>query len=305
MAGDFQVAGGNGAALFTLKVHRGDGMALAAMNWKGGKPPNDFVGFAIEYKEPGGNKFFALKNRLAFRGVDGSLNPNSLSTRLSPIQKFRWIHFPRNAEMEGDFTYRVTPVFMNDADELSYGEFQEAAIQLRRETYPGQLNVTFTRGFVSSQAFVDRYELAGPISKLLPAKASAGLTFKPTHPKTDEALAWMGFEARSAILEVLDQAIADKGAQVRVVAYDLNEPDVVSRLRSRERQAAAHAEPAAQQDHRGRRQGEAGGVRVDQLQLARLFRAIEQRGGSSREEGDGAVPRGVRELLDAEARGVR
>ena len=40
----------------------------------------------------------------------------------------------------------------------------------------------------------------------------------------------MGFEARSAILEVLDQAIADKKAQVRVVAYDLNEPEVVSRL---------------------------------------------------------------------------
>ena len=40
----------------------------------------------------------------------------------------------------------------------------------------------------------------------------------------------MGFEARSAILEVLDQAIADKKAKVCVVAYDLNEPDVVSRL---------------------------------------------------------------------------
>jgi phosphatidylserine/phosphatidylglycerophosphate/cardiolipin synthase-like enzyme len=40
----------------------------------------------------------------------------------------------------------------------------------------------------------------------------------------------MGFEARNAILEVLDQAIADTGSQVRVVAYDLSEPDVVSRL---------------------------------------------------------------------------
>ena len=34
----------------------------------------------------------------------------------------------------------------------------------------------------------------------------------------------MGFEARSAILDVLDQAIADTNAQVRVIAYDLNEP---------------------------------------------------------------------------------
>jgi phosphatidylserine/phosphatidylglycerophosphate/cardiolipin synthase-like enzyme len=113
---------------------------------------------------------------------------------------------------------------------LSYGDAQEAALELRRETYPDQLNVTFTRGFVSSQAFVDRYQSAGDISTLLPAKADDGLDFVPTHPKAEEALAWMGFEARDAILEVLDQAIADEEAQVRVVAYDLSERDVVSRL---------------------------------------------------------------------------
>jgi phosphatidylserine/phosphatidylglycerophosphate/cardiolipin synthase-like enzyme len=230
MKRDFQVEGRNDAAPFTLKLHRGDGMTLVAMNWKNGIPPQDFVGFAIEYKEPDGDRFFALKNRLSFPGAGGDVNASRLSTRLSPIQKFRWVHFPRNAELPGEFVYRVTPVFMNDADELSYGEAQEAAIELRRETYPEQLNVTFTRGFVSSQAFVDRYQAAGPISKLLPAEASAGLDFVPTHPKADEALAWMGFEARSAILEVLDQAIADQEAQVRVVAYDLSEPGVVSRL---------------------------------------------------------------------------
>jgi hypothetical protein len=156
MASDFQVSGKNGAALFTLKLHRGDGMCLVAMNWKNDKPPKDFVGFAIEYKEPGGQKFFSLKNRLAFPGSGGDVNPSRLSTMLSPIQKFRWVHFPRNAELPGEFVYKVTPVFMNAQDELSYGEAQEAAIELRRETYPGQLNVTFTRGFVSSQAFVDR-----------------------------------------------------------------------------------------------------------------------------------------------------
>lgn len=230
MTGEFQINGRNAAAPFTLKLHRGDGMALIAMNWKNGQPPQDFVGFAIEYKEPRGDRFYALKNRLGFRAADGKVNANQLSTRLSPIQKFRWVHFPRNAELEGEFIYRVTPVFMNAADELSYGDAQEAAIELRRETYPGLLNVTFTRGFVSSQAFVDRYASAGDISTLLPAKASDGLTFTPTHPKTKAALAWMGFEARSAILEVLDQAIADPQAEVRVVAFDLNEPGVLARL---------------------------------------------------------------------------
>jgi phosphatidylserine/phosphatidylglycerophosphate/cardiolipin synthase-like enzyme len=65
---------------------------------------------------------------------------------------------------------------------------------------------------------------------LLPAEAADGLTFTPTHPKAEEALAWMGFEARSAILEVLDQAIDDKNAQVMVIAFDLNEPEIVNRL---------------------------------------------------------------------------
>jgi phosphatidylserine/phosphatidylglycerophosphate/cardiolipin synthase-like enzyme len=227
---EFQVSGQNDAALFTLKIHRGDGMALIAMNWKDGEPPQDFVGFAIEYKEPGGDRFFPLKNRLNFPGPGGEVNPDRLPTTLSPIQKFRWVHFPRNAELPGEFVYRASPVFMNERDELSYGEPQEAAIELRRETYPGRLNVTYTRGFVSSQAFVDLFASEGPISQLLPSKADDGLTFTPTHPKAEEALAWMGFEARHAILEVLDEAIADEEARVRVVAYDLNEPDVVLRL---------------------------------------------------------------------------
>jgi phosphatidylserine/phosphatidylglycerophosphate/cardiolipin synthase-like enzyme len=230
MSSDFQITGTNAAALFSLKIHRGDGMALLAMNWKKGQPPTDFVGFAIEYKEPGGAKFFALKNRLGFAKTGGAVDPNRLSTLRSPIQKFRWVHFPRNAELDGDFTYRVSPVFMNAQDELSYGDPQEVAIELRRDTYPGKLNIAFTRGFVSSQAFVDRYESIAPIATLIPDDADKGLTFVPTHPKAKEALAWMGFEARHAVLEVLDKAIADKKAQVRVIAYDLSEPDVVSRL---------------------------------------------------------------------------
>ena len=231
MIGDFQVDGQNEAAPFTLKIHRGDGMALLAMNWRNGRPPNDFVGFAIEYREPGGDRFFALKNRLTFADGSGGVNPNRLSTRLSPIQKFRWVHFPRNAELNGEFVYRVTPVFMSASDELSYGEMQQAGVELRRETYPGKLNVSFTRGFVSSQAFVDRYtDAQHGIETLIPAKADEGLDFAPTHPKAMEALRWMGFEARSAILEVLDEAVADTQAQVRVVAYDLSERDVVQRL---------------------------------------------------------------------------
>ena len=56
----FQETGANSKAPFTLKVHRGDGMALLAMNWKKGMPPRNFVGFAIEFREPGNDKFWAI-----------------------------------------------------------------------------------------------------------------------------------------------------------------------------------------------------------------------------------------------------
>ncbi len=231
MTGEFQITAKNDAAPFSLKLHRGDGMTLLAMNWKTGTPPVDFVGFAIDYQEPDGERFFPLRNRLAFPGSEGDVNPNKMSTRLSPIQKFRWVHFPRNAEKPGEFSYRVTPVFMSTVGELSYGESQAAGIVLARETYPGKLNVTFTRGFVSSQAFVDRYVTATDgLETLIPPTADEGLDFVPTHPKAEEAYGWMGFEARSAILEVLDQAIADTTAIVRVIAYDLNDPAIVARL---------------------------------------------------------------------------
>jgi len=230
MPNTYEVEGTSATALFTLKVYRGEGACLLAMNWKSGEPTKDFVGFAIEYQPPGSTTFRDVPNRLAFPQTDGEANPATLATRLSPIQKFRWVHFPPAVAAPGDFVYRVTPVFMDPAGKLSYGDPQQASIDLQDETYPGELNVAFTRGFVSSQAFVDRFESAGDISTLLPAKADDGLKFKPTHPKTKEALNWMGFEAARAVLSLLDEALKDPSAKVKVVAYDLNEPDVVARL---------------------------------------------------------------------------
>jgi phosphatidylserine/phosphatidylglycerophosphate/cardiolipin synthase-like enzyme len=229
MAVEFEVEGESKEALFTLKVRRGEGAALLTMDWKDGKPSDDFVGFAIESQAPGDKDFSPLFNRISFPSADGSEDANSKSTRESPIQKFRWMHFPQDAEVKGEFTYRVTPVFMDEKDKLTYGEPQTAAIGLGDETYPEKLNVAFTRGFVSSQAFVDHWG-ADAIPELLPSSADKELDFVPTHPKAEEALNWMGFEAARAILDLLDRALEDKSAQVRVVAYDLNLPAVVERL---------------------------------------------------------------------------
>lgn len=231
---EFLVRGTNEQALFTLAVYRGEGMCLLAMNWKDDKPPTNFVGFGIDYKEPNGTQFWALSNSLSFPGSSAHTGPNAQSSHLSPIQKFRWVHFPMNANLPGLFTYRVTPVFMDidDGNKLSYGDVQQADIELQAETYPGELNIAFTRGFISSQAFVARFGSgAGSVSAILPATANEGLTFKAGDAAREEtALAWMGFEARSVILGALDAALADSTAQVRVCAYDFNDLEIVSRL---------------------------------------------------------------------------
>ena len=159
-----------------------------------------------------------MKNRLNFEGNAGTRSsaarPPSFSILVAPIRKFRWVHFPFNAELPGAFTSRVTPVFMNANGEPHYGIAQLAKIDLARETDPGLLNVAFTRGFVSSQAFVDRYASKGPSDTLLPATSKQGLTFVPTHPRKDDGYQWMGFEARREILKRLPKS------KVRVIIDD-------------------------------------------------------------------------------------
>ena len=234
MTMDWQVEGKNAVAPFTLKLHRGEGMVLIAMNWRQGEPPLDFVGFAVEYLPPDGDRFYAIKNRIAFPGRDkpseDGAPPEQYPTTEAPLQSFRWIHFPRIANVHGLFTYRVTPMFMNAAGELSRGLAQEAQISLYAETLPGKINVAFTRGYVSSQSFVDRYGGAEGFKKLIPAKADEGNDFVSTHPKAKDAYAWMGFEARARIVGLLDAAIEDEAAEVMVVAYELNLPELIERL---------------------------------------------------------------------------
>jgi hypothetical protein len=223
---DFLVEGKSTTAPFTLKLYRGEGMVLVAMNWRTGTPPRDFVGFAIEYKKPAAAKFSAVRSTKNFPG-----GPRNAKSTEAPFQRFRWVVFPFQSFTEGDYLFRVTPMFMDAQGKLSGGDPQEATLELLRETYPGLLNVTFTRGFVLSQAFVNRYEDSGPIETLIASAGDDPLKFVPTHPEAESALPWMGFEARGAILDVLRTAIDDPKAEVSVVAYDLNEPLIVDRLK--------------------------------------------------------------------------
>lgn len=220
---DFSVA--KAVQGFRVKLWRGERMCLLGMDVD--QPEADLVGFSIEVMEPGGRHFVPLNNRLNFsydqpasKAVTGG---RLFSSLVAPFQKFRWIHFPWNIK-NGTYRYRVTKIHMPQDGKLVRGRRIELAISLDPVTYDGFLDVGFTRNFASSQAFAEKF---GSQPELIPDRASAGLEYAKAKGSVYQ---WLGFEALHLLEDLLDTAIADPNCKVDLLAYDLNEPDIVSRL---------------------------------------------------------------------------
>ena len=101
---------------FAMKLWRGERMCLLGFDVE--KPEEDFVGFAIECREPGGKEFVPLRNRLAFsydpaegEQVTGDRQFSSLA---APFQKFRWQHFPLDV-LEGKYKYEAFAMYYDGA----------------------------------------------------------------------------------------------------------------------------------------------------------------------------------------------
>ncbi|HVG18231.1 MAG TPA: phospholipase D-like domain-containing protein [Blastocatellia bacterium] len=217
---------------FSMKLRRGERMCLLGFDVDNPEP--DFVGFAIESRQPGTQKFQTLLNRLAFsydEAVEDAVTGGRLypSTE-APFQIFRWIHFPKEPK-SGTYTYRATKMHMPKDGVLERGTSIELKLPLNPVTYDGFLDVGFTRNFASSQAFIDKFPKGTNMdkvgSKIIPGKSDDGLKF-PKMP--GDIYKWLGFEAHDLLFEFLNEAVKDKTVTLDVFAYDLNEPDMVERL---------------------------------------------------------------------------
>jgi hypothetical protein len=224
---------------FTMKLWRGERMCLVAFDVKAPEP--DLVGFAIECRSPAtGAQFEPLMNRITFADADPGATEVTGSRKFpstgSPFQKFRWVHFPANPQ-KGTYTYRGTKVHMPADGVLKPGTSIDLDISLDPQTYQGFLDVGFTRGFASSQAFRDKFAADSDVdvmgAKIIPRAGLSGLSFKKVAPGAiaqGDIYEWMGFEAHDLVFSFLDDAVADPAVSLDVFAYDLNEPDFLSRL---------------------------------------------------------------------------
>lgn len=217
-----QSAGG-----LTFKVYRGEGVALLAFDLDPAQATDDFVGFSIEVQYPGSTRWGALKNRLHFDNPPNVERPRSFPSTEAPFQKFRWVHVPTEVK-PGEFRYRVTAHYMDADGVLHAGPQVENAISLEAQTISGFLNVGFTRGFASSQAYADRFNNEAGILPVPGSPAAASLDHDMA--PFEKNYAWLGFEARRLLIGVLDEVAADTSLTLDALIYESKEPDVLKRL---------------------------------------------------------------------------
>ncbi|MBA8899508.1 phospholipase D-like domain-containing protein [Phyllobacterium sp. P30BS-XVII] len=218
---------------FRVKLWRGEYMCLLGFDVDA--PEDDFVGFAVEYKEPKGTKFLNLRNRIAFdygepakKAVTGG---GKFPTTEAPLQMFRWVHFPYEPQ-DGIYTYRITKMHMPEDGKLVRGTVIELPIRYDAVTYDGFLDIGFTRNFASSQAFEDKKKRLHLTNDIIPANADDGLAFASRKAEIAKTgiYDWLGFEAHRLLFGFLDWAVKDPTIEVDALAYDLNEPDFLAQL---------------------------------------------------------------------------
>lgn len=205
-------------------VHRGDGAALLAFDVDADLAP-DLAGFAVECVPPKGEPY-QLLNRLSFeQEITAETKPSEREwtpTDEAPIQKFHWVHYPKDVP-PGKFTYKATAMLFAAGEEtkLKQGPSAQETLELRDEGY-GELELGFTRGYISSQAYAERFDNAD----ITPTPSTAVFDTAPY----EEQYSWLGSHARKLVFALIDETEADEDLALDVFAYDFDEPEIARRL---------------------------------------------------------------------------
>lgn len=209
-----------------VTAYDGDGVILLAFDIDEDKTQN-LAGFAVKVVTPDKGPYksneYWLKNRLSFnRGLSKEtvLTPDKWTdSNKAPFQTFHWVHFPGAGP--GKYTYTVYACYFKENGDIDLGPSIQVEADLSHSS-SSNLDVGFTRGYISSQAYADRFKNAG----IRPKVKSIDFDTAPYEAQYK----WLGAHAREMIFEFLKECLDDVSINVDVFSYDFDEPDMVRKL---------------------------------------------------------------------------
>jgi hypothetical protein len=214
----------------TIAAYRGDGGVLLAFDLDQALTPH-LAGFAVQCAPPQGRSYF-LSNRLNFAQAAPPITSATTAAQrrwwpsdTAPLQKFRWVHFPSDL-VPGAYTYTVTAMYFpaNGQGPLVVGPSASVPVEFVGGQGAFQnFRIGFTRGMLSSQAYAHEFNNAD-----IRPPGDHAIDYD-TAPFANQ-YAWLGFHARPLVFDFLDACLADPSVTVDVFAYDLDEPDIISKF---------------------------------------------------------------------------
>lgn len=209
----------------TVTAYRGDNSVLLGFDLEE-KQTKNLAGFAIALQLPNGKTIW-IKNRLNFHKPlhSGSSTVERLhnwtDSNSAPIQRFRWQHFPMEI-VPGSYIYSVTAMYFNRQGGLEEGASSKVSVEFLPKESFDQLEIGFTRSYVSSQAYHDLFgnEPIRPLPKTLDYDTS----------DYQKKYRWLGSTAHQLVFDFLNQALEDPEITVDALIYDVDEVDFVQGL---------------------------------------------------------------------------
>lgn len=237
----------------SVRAYKGDAMTLLAFNLIPGLR-NNLAGFTIRYGLKGSAEKYYIYNRLTFPSsiTTGAPRNDEHSTLFAPIQKFNWVHVPNtnvNTQQAvfGDYIYEITPRYIQAKTLLPLDTTLTVTVEINVSPFDlKNTKIGFTRGFVSSVAYAKRFNVNN--NKVRPDGSTllfdiaeiadhctrwdeATRHYDNNVPYSyEEQHKWLGWQARERILNFLDAILNNPSLQLKVLAYDLDEPEICKRL---------------------------------------------------------------------------
>ncbi|MDD2890640.1 MAG: phospholipase D-like domain-containing protein [bacterium] len=215
----------------TVNAYIGIEMVMLAFNLEKNLTKG-LAGFAIKCHLPSGQAHY-LKNRITFaesnfKGYNSNTKPEErqwFDSSIAPFQYFRWLHVPSKV-LSGTYTYEIIPMYFGSGTnktKLTSGPSVRVSFELFNN-HPAKFDYGFTRGYLSSQAYANKFN-----NKDIRPKGTKTIDYdtKPFEAQYE----WLGGKVHKMLFDFLKDCASDS-AEIKALIYDCDHPDFIERLKS-------------------------------------------------------------------------